>query len=110
LQTFQEIFTFFLAWKINGDKMSAFNAVGLVVFFVGILVHVINKAISPESIDGDSRDDDDLYSKDSIHMPLLDVGRGVLLVEDAFGQEDLITTDDDEEDVLFNIVNRREVS
>jgi hypothetical protein len=90
--------------------MSAFNAVGLIVFLVGILVHVINKAISPDSSDGDQRDDeDDLYSKD-IHMPLLDVRRGVLLVEDAFGQEDMITTDDDEEDVLFNVVNRREVS
>lgn len=88
--------------------MSFFNAVGLLVFLVGILVHVINKAISPESSDGNQRDDD-LYSKD-IHMPLLDVSRGVLLVEDTFGQEDLITTDEEEEDVLFNVVNRREVS
>lgn len=88
--------------------MSVFNAVGLIVFLVGVLVHVINKAISPESIDSDQREDD-LYSKE-IHMPLLDVSRGVLLVEDAFSQEDLITTDEEEEDVLFNVVNRREVS
>lgn len=88
--------------------MSVFNGVGLVVFLVGILVHVINKSISPDSSDGD-QSDDDFDSKD-IHMPLLDAGRGVLLVEDALGQDDLITTDEDEEDVLFNVINRREVS
>jgi hypothetical protein len=82
--------------------------VGLIVCLGGILVHVINKAITPVSSESEE-DEDELYSKD-MHMPLLDVSRGILLVEDSLGQEDLITTDDDEEDVIFNIVNRREVS
>jgi len=97
-----------LAWRYKGDQMSFFNAVGLIVCLGGILVHVISKAITPVHSESEE-DDKDLYPKD-MHMPLLDVSRGVLLVEDAIGQEDLITTDDDDEDVLFNVVNRREVS
>ncbi|XP_059473583.1 solute carrier family 35 member C2 [Neocloeon triangulifer] len=103
---FKEACTFILAVKYNGDKMSPFNAIGLVICLCGILVHVLNKAITPAK--PEKEDEEELFSTD-VRMPLLDMGRGVLLVEDAIGQEDLMTTDDDE-DVLFNIVNRRELS
>ncbi|CAB3364763.1 Hypothetical predicted protein [Cloeon dipterum] len=105
---FKEACTFILAVTLKGDQMSPINALGLVICLGGILVHVLNKAVTP--VKPDSAEEQVLYSKDEMKVPLLDVGRGVLLLEDATGISDLITTDDEEEDVIFNVVNRREMS
>lgn len=46
---FKEIFTLYLAVNLNGDQMSATNFIGLIVCLLGIITHVLLKAIDTHS-------------------------------------------------------------
>ena len=38
---FKEVFTLFLAYEYNGDKMSFLNFIGLLICMTGIILHVV---------------------------------------------------------------------
>lgn len=40
---FKEVFTLFLAYEYNGDKMSFLNFIGLLICMTGIILHVVIK-------------------------------------------------------------------
>ncbi|GFO25337.1 solute carrier family 35 member c2 [Plakobranchus ocellatus] len=92
---FKELCIFALAYFVNHDQMNAVNAIGLVVCLLGIIVHVITKAVyrneerddsylngSPESVEmlsreGRSGGGDDYESDDEVDVFSVDMDRRV---------------------------------
>lgn len=80
--------------------MSPLNILGLLVCLGGILFHVVHKVLYPPPPPSDTFED----FGEEIHIPLLDVGKNVAMLDDAINLE--TSTDEEDEDVIFSVLNR----